>query len=136
MAAQQYSDEDLLDHLRELSDGEAGPTAAVVEEADGPCTETYYLRFGSFTTAIEAAGLEPVGCGGNSHGPEPKYSREELLSWIEAFVAEFGVVPSSNDVDSWPGPSAHTYRKRFGGWREAVREAGYEPRSESGGAAE
>jgi len=136
MAAQQYSDEDLLDHLRDLSDGETGPTTGVVEEADGPCAQTYRDRFGSFTTAIEAAGLEPVGRGGSSGGVGLKYPRGELLSWIEAYVAEFGEVPESTDADTWPGPVAATYRDRFGGWPEAVRAAGYEPRNESGGAAE
>ena len=53
---------------------------------------------------------------------------EELLGWIGAFVDEFGVVPSVNDIKGWPGPCVATYTKRFGTWSKAVKAAGYEPR--------
>jgi len=66
---------------------------------------------------------------GDVSPPEPtmKYTEEELLSWIEVFVEEFGVVPRSSDAKNWPGPSDVTYNKRFGGFKEAIRKAGYEP---------
>jgi len=61
-----------------------------------------------------------------------KYSREDLLSWIEAFTREFGVVPSSEAARDWPGPALETYVMYFGSWSAAVRAAGYSPRSERG----
>lgn len=56
------------------------------------------------------------------------YTEEELLSWIDAFVKEFGVVPSKPDIRNWPGPSHRTYLLRFESWPKAVQKAGYEPR--------
>lgn len=59
-----------------------------------------------------------------------KYTKEEALEWIEAFVTELGVVPSAVDIRGWPGPSAQVYRTHFGTFPEAVREAGYTPRGD------
>jgi len=63
-------------------------------------------------------------------GREEIYTDEELCSWIDAFVDEFGVIPTPNDVDGWPGPSQGTYYDRFGSWARAVKAAGYTSRSE------
>ncbi len=38
-------------------------------------------------------------------GREKVYSEDDLIEWIDAFVEEFGVVPSSSDIVGWPGPS-------------------------------
>lgn len=62
-------------------------------------------------------------------GSWKQYSREEMLEWIESFVREFGVVPTSQDITGWPGPTPQTYRLRFGTFTNAVEEAGYEPRN-------
>lgn len=65
-----------------------------------------------------------------SRGAEKQYTEEEAIEWIDAFVAEFGVVPVSDDARGWPGPSRTVYRDRFGSWENAIREAGYEPRAQ------
>lgn len=67
----------------------------------------------------------------NSRGEWQKISNEELLGWLDAFVREFGVVPVSQDIRSWPGPSEMTYQKRFGSLTNAIRAAGYTPRGAS-----
>lgn len=67
---------------------------------------------------------------GESKKVAREYSDRQLLRWIEAFVEEFGVVPAQNDIVGWPGPHYLTYKNRFGSWTEAVRQAGYTPRSE------
>jgi hypothetical protein len=65
-------------------------------------------------------------------GPmEQKYSDEEMLEWIDVFVAYFGVAPSDPDFRDWPGPSSGAYEQRFGSVPAAVSEAGYEPRGET-----
>jgi hypothetical protein len=67
-------------------------------------------------------------------GAPRKYSDDELLEWIDVFVAEMGVVPSVNDIrGGWPGPSPMVYSQRFGTFTEAVREAGYTPRGDRDG---
>jgi len=63
-------------------------------------------------------------------GDGKSYTDEEMLSWLDSFVQELGVVPEEDDLRGWPGPSAKTYRFRFGTFTKAVRAAGYTPRSE------
>jgi hypothetical protein len=58
----------------------------------------------------------------------PKIPESELLSWLDAFYQEFGVVPTESDIVGWPGPSVTTYENRFGSFTNALEEAGYEPR--------
>ena len=116
--AQEYTDEELLNHLRELSDGDEAPIMSEVDSAEGPSADTYHRRFGSFRAAVEEVGLAP-----NTPGGKQQYSDEELLDWIRSFVFEFGVVPTQMDVRSWPGPAPTTYQRRFGSWKAAVREA-------------
>lgn len=57
-----------------------------------------------------------------------QYDRHELVEWIDAFVQEFGVVPSQADIKGWPGPCHQTYTSHFGSWTKAVKAAGHEPR--------
>lgn len=58
---QNVSDEEILAALRELAD-ELGrvPTTAEMNERGAVSAVTVYHRFGSFTTAVEAAGLTPA----------------------------------------------------------------------------
>lgn len=67
------------------------------------------------------------------NGSDKEYTAEELLGWIEAFVEEIGEVPTRSQMDECPGPHSVTFDSRFGSWTDAVREAGYEPRSNGGG---
>ena len=126
MRSRRYSNEELLAHLRDLADDDQAPTTSEVEDSSGACASTYRLRFGSYTEAVEEAGLEPRP-GGDAKARNRQYSDEEMLDWIRSFALEFGVVPRPRDAMSWPGPSCHTYRLRFGSWTDAVREAGLEP---------
>jgi len=64
-------------------------------------------------------------------GPEQHYADEEMLTWLQSFVEMYGIAPVHNDLVGWPGPSAQTYIKRFGGLDAALREAGIEPRGDA-----
>ena len=64
-------------------------------------------------------------------GKERTYSDDEMLEWLDLFVEEFGFTPTAKDISGWPGPSALTYRKWFGSFPDALREAGYTPRGDS-----
>jgi len=59
-----------------------------------------------------------------------EYSEDELIEWVDSFVRTFGVVPIEEDLHGWPGPSPTPYQRCFGTFTEAVRQAGYTPRSE------
>jgi len=61
-------------------------------------------------------------------GQPQQYSNEDMLSWLDTFVSEFGFVPAPADIKGWPGPSPELYRMRFDSWKNAIQEAGYEPR--------
>jgi hypothetical protein len=55
-----------------------------------------------------------------------QYSEEEMLSWINAYVEEFGYVPTQSDIDGWPGPTPEAYQYRFPSWKYAINAAGWE----------
>lgn len=59
------------------------------------------------------------------HARERDYTDEEMIEWLNSFVAEFGYVPTSGDIEGWPGPSRATYSQRFGSWKSAVNAAGW-----------
>lgn len=61
---------------------------------------------------------------GEDHGRPTKYTDEEMLQWLQAFAAEFGVVPKTSHIAGWPGPSPSTYRRQFGSWEAAIDAAG------------
>ena len=110
-----YSDDDLLDALRELADdlGER-PRARDVNEHDGlPSSATYGTRFGSWNAALEAAGF-------GTHG----YSDEELLDVLRNLAAELGRTPSADHVrECDDAPNISTYQDRFGGYNAALEAA-------------
>lgn len=66
----------------------------------------------------------------SKRGSEKIYTDQDLLEWIDVFVAELGFVPTQSDIKGWPGPAPRTYRLRFGTFTDAIREAGYTPRGE------
>lgn len=64
-------------------------------------------------------------------GGKPLYHRRELIEWIDLHYEMFGLPPRTNELNSWPGPSANVYQREFGSVAQAVREAGYEPLASS-----
>jgi len=54
-----------------------------------------------------------------------RYTDDDLIGWIRAFVFEFGYVPTTTEIKQWPGPALLTYQNRFGSWGDAVRLAGW-----------
>lgn len=117
MGAKPYHDEETL---RELY-WEEGMT--IVEIA-----EKFDVTHGTVWQQMEKNGVDR-----RSPGEHRKYDKQELLDWIDVFVKQFGVVPSRGDfaVES-PTPAPLTYKRHFGSFTEAVREAGYTPRGDKG----
>jgi hypothetical protein len=118
-----YSREELLEHLRDLAEtlGRT-PTVGDLKTVDGPCDKTYRNQFGKWSAALAEAGLD-VGPRGR------RYERDELLDILRAFAEDLSHAPSRRELgerDELPAPI--TYRKRFGGWNAALREAGLTPR--------
>jgi hypothetical protein len=81
--------------------------------------------FGSWNNALIAAGLVPV----YTKKHFMSCSDAELLQFIKDWHAQHGRIPKISDFNMKEGlPSPATYKKRFGGWMNALKLAGFEPR--------
>lgn len=61
---------------------------------------------------------------------QQKYTDDELLNRIHSYVETHSQVPTNAIVKAWKGPSPTPYKQRFGSVKDAVKQAGYTPRSE------
>jgi len=117
-----YTDDEIRDHIRRVADGDRPPTT---EEFNGdeqaPSATAAINHFGTWNGAIVAAGFEPRQPGLNVS--PSRISREELISWLQAFKIEFGVWPNFKDIREWPGPSESPYLREFDSWGDAIAAA-------------
>ncbi len=86
-------------------------------------TSTIKGRFGSWTAAIEAAGLTPNPQGPPSDIKEIVYTDDELLLEIVNLTQKLGKIPSSNEMYAIGKFSLRPYRDRWGTWTKARRTA-------------
>jgi hypothetical protein len=77
-------------------------------------------RFGSWNTAVRAAGYEPL-------SEAEKITQEDLLNEIKRLQNELGRPPSTKDMVESGKYTASVYFFRFESWNTAVREAGFSP---------
>lgn len=119
----QYDDQDLLDQIDSLADGDKPPSGMQFND----CSETAALatvqrRFGDWTTAVREAGYVPR---------HQTLSEGELIEQIH-LLADGDKPPSCMQFDDCSETAAlATVQSRFGDWTTAVREAGYVPRQQS-----
>lgn len=116
----QYSNEELLDELHDLTD-ELGhpPSLAEFRELGEYSASTYYSRFGSWNKAIEAAGYE-------ANEPDSKVSEEELIEELQRLADEIGKKPTASQMNDHGKYWRSTYRSEFGSWNNALEAAGFE----------
>jgi len=115
---QTYSDEEILNHIRRLSEG--GQPPAIEEfrsDGDAPTPKTVMRRFGSWTEAVQTAGCDPIFNGRRG------IARDELIDWLLVWRREFDAWPRLTDIRESPGPNPDTYRRVFGGLSEAIKAA-------------
>lgn len=121
MSTTKIPDETLLDHLREFADGLGHSPSSAEMNDEGPHSGvTYSRRFGSWSEALEAAGLEQ-----NTH--RSRVSREETRGAIQDLAEELGRTPTGKEFDQHGEYSKPLATKRFGSWNEALSEAGLDP---------
>lgn len=86
-------------------------------------THLIYTTFGSWSKAVELAGLSPhePKKGGNTVG---KYDQDTLLEYLRIFAQENNRVPTATDFRRGLLPSYETYISRFGGIEKARQLAG------------
>lgn len=74
-------------------------------------------KFGSWNEALHEAGFAP--------NRKYRLTDQDLLDEIERLAEEFGRPPSSGEVNRIGKFHKCTYFERFGGWEEALTEAGF-----------
>ena len=116
-----YTDSFLLSELvRYYNENNKSPRQCDIHTKFGyPPISAYYDNFGSFSIALEKAGLKVNKCG--------KYSKKELISILQSFYNKYGYSPSKKDInDMENAPSAETFVSYFGTWNNALKAANLE----------
>ena len=113
-----YTKEQLMFYLKKLSKELKGtPTAKEMDENKKmPSSSTYYNRFGSWNDALKKADLKL--------NTKRKYTKKELKEDLQLLAKELGRKPKTKDLKDkrWVA-SYSTYRKYFGSWKTALKEA-------------
>jgi transposase len=122
----QYTDEQVLSHLRELRRREGKVTTQLLSEHDDlVSTSVVVERFGTWLDAKERAGVATDERDFNSRPRE--YSDEDYKELLRKCEEKHGKVTQRTfDADD-EFPSSGAVRKRFGSWSEAKEIAGIEP---------
>jgi len=117
-----YSDGEILSHIQRVADGDQPPTMQEFNaDEQAPSATAAINHFGKWNNAVKAAEFEPREIGSNPSAN--RISREELISWLQAFRLELGVWPNCKDPREWPGPSRTPYVREFGSWSDAIAAA-------------
>ena len=103
--------EELLQHLRELGT-ELGPVPSHSEAIkEGTYQGTVYrFRFGSWSEALDAAGLLPA--------------KQELIKKLRILKKDMDRIPSKYDIPESGNYQLDIYLLRFGSWENALEAAG------------
>jgi 5-methylcytosine-specific restriction endonuclease McrA len=121
------TEDELVGELRRVADkiGES-PSVAQMETLGRRYPSIYIKRFGSWNSAIEAAGLDPT--------PQPSLiEKETLLTELQKVIDSISGVPTAGEFEKHSEYSRGPYFREFGSWNEAIRALGYEPRYPRGG---
>lgn len=114
------SKETLLEEMQRLVSDGSPPTAREMDEEGAFSARTYIDRFGSWNTALEAAGYE-------SHLEYVDASKEDMISEIRHLHDDLGRVPTTRDMQEHGEYTASRYFSNFESWNAAVEEAGLIP---------
>lgn len=112
--------EELLDelhHLREELDETSSSTD--MNNMGEYWTSTYQDHFGSWNNALREAGFEP--------NQARKIPTDDLLNELTRLARNLNKTPTRDQMDEMGKYYGKSYRRRFGSWSDAVRQAGLEP---------
>lgn len=122
----QYTDGDVLRHIRECADRHDGKATVALmnQESDLIAPSVAVERFGSWTSAKEEAGVKADNRDDN-HRPQ-KYSDEDYYELLRKCEEKHGEVTQRTfDADD-EFPSSGAVAQRFDGWDKAKQLAGLE----------
>lgn len=116
----------LLNELRRLADEYSEPPTKRQLQKHGKYSKsTYTNRFGSFNSAIKAAGFEP-------RDPTTAIPEKDLLTELHHLAKKLDRAPTTGDMIEHGKYDEKTYRRRFGSWRKALETADLDPTNRSG----
>ena len=138
-ATKRYSDRELMDFLKEVSEQLGGilttvtynKVASTRRTEDGrpwPTHQTFFLRFGSWVKALQAAGLAA-----NPSSPiagRNLFEKEHCFDAIRALARQLDKTPTAEEYEVFARglggavPSLATVRNRCGQWHGALTGAG------------
>jgi hypothetical protein len=122
--SRQISRNKLLNELEKLGDRlNQRPTWRDMEKHGAYSGWPYCREFGSWNNALEAADYDPP-----SGGRPPTYEITELIAELRRIARKWGRTPTETEFTDHSTMSSTTYQRRFGSWRNAVSQAGLEPR--------
>ncbi|WP_155118167.1 homing endonuclease associated repeat-containing protein [Halorubrum sp. T3] len=113
----------ILDDIRRVADKLGKPpTAKEMSEHGEYSQRVCQNKFGSWNEALREAGYAP--------NRKFRLTDQDLVDEIDRLAEQFGRPPSSGEMDRVGEYHRWTYDHRFGGWEEALTEAGFsQPRS-------
>lgn len=119
----QYSETQLLEHLRALNEELGHPPSTTDMETHGRFSRSvYYQRFGSWGDALEKAGLQ-------ASQSSSRIPTEQLEESLVDLTESLGHPPRTKDIKSKAPHAVKTYRTRFGSLSAAVEAADISPRN-------
>jgi hypothetical protein len=114
-----YTREQLVFYLKKLS-GELKRTPKITDMNKNkkyPSSATYFSRFSSWNNALKEAGLKL--------NVRNTYEKKELTDSLKLLAKELARPPKPKDLKGKDWAASYTtYRKHFGSWKEALRQAG------------
>jgi hypothetical protein len=119
----EYSDEDLLNHLKKLAVKHGrSPYSGEIDEAGMVHSYVYYKRFGSLSAALKVAGLIPT------KKPEKyKYTEEDVLNYLKELSVKLGRTPIIKEVIADDKMNLYHICKHFKTYKKALGKAGLVP---------
>ncbi len=119
---QRISKRELLSEIGRVREKLGHPPSRDELTEHGKYSRAPYERvFGSISAAREAAGFS------RELPSRQTIPDEDLLSEIDRLAEKLGRTPTIEALRKYGKYTHPTYRRAFGGWNEALREAGYEP---------
>lgn len=132
-AENRWSDQEIMDALRAAAVYEYPLTAnaysalLAVGQITGPSVPRIGQRYGSWTGACEAAGVEPGRTVRSDY--QSKWSDQDIANIVRQYLLDPSAPNSAHRFDEWrrenvpDGPSFQTVRNRFGTWTATKRRA-------------
>lgn len=115
----EYTQEDLIDQIEELSDGDTAPTTTEFKtSSETASVTTVNSKFGSWNEAIEQTSLEP-----NTKRTYTDKTEEELLTELKQY-ADGDQCPTIKSVRKEDSQLVTTILNRFEKWTAAAKKAG------------